>query len=447
MAIAVDGGGSAYVTGFTQSLDFPTENAVQPAMGRPGGQNAFVAKLNPAGSALLYSTYLGGSGDEDQGNGIAIDGQGNAYVTGATSSADFPIVNALQSASAFPERQDAFVSKLNTAGSTLIYSTYLGGGDSDVGTGIAVDDLGNAYVTGWTASFDFPTENPLRADKPGAVSAFVTKLKATGSALAYSTYLGGGGFTQSYGIAVDGLGNAYVTGSTDSADFPIANPWPGHQVTFVTKLNPAGSALLYATSFGGGDNNTDMGNGIVVDRMGNAYVTGSTQSRDFPPPATRIGRHDAFVVKIATIAGLQVLMSGPDTVRAGEDLTYDLTVSNFGPDAAQAVTVNVDIPPGAAFVAEIQGDGPSFRRAIPSPGATGPVTWWIANLIADSSAVFHLIVQANSDTPTGAVIRTTANLSSATPNPRADSNSATVTTTIEASVDSAPPATNDHKGS
>src|SRR5437773_487076 len=192
---------------------------------------------------LVYATYLGSSG-WDYGSGIAVDAAGSAYVTGSTSSADFPTANALQAAKA--GFQNAFVTKLNPTGSALVYSTYLGGSGGDGGTGIAVDTAGSAYVTGATSSIDFPTVNPLQAAYGGDGDAFVSKLDAAGSALLSSTYLGGSGADAGYGIAVDTLGNAYVTGETRSTDFPttpgaIQTTYSGGCVngvvaTFVTKL-------------------------------------------------------------------------------------------------------------------------------------------------------------------------------------------------------------------
>ncbi len=186
--IAVDSLGNAYATGSTVSTNFPTSNPLQASNG--GGFDAFVTKLNTAGSALVYSTYLGGNSDFDQGFGIAVDSLGNAYATGFTASTNFPTSsNPFQGSNG--GSGDAFVTKLNAAGSALVYSTYLGGSDFDKGFGIAVDSLGNAYVTGFTLSTNFPTSsNPFQANNGGAADAFVTKLNAAGSAL-YSTSLGG----------------------------------------------------------------------------------------------------------------------------------------------------------------------------------------------------------------------------------------------------------------
>src|SRR5439155_1546373 len=213
-----DGAGNAYVTGLTDSADFPT-TAGAFATSANGCDDAFVTKLNPLGTSLLYSTYLGGSG-ADEGLGIAVDGAGNAYVTGQTGSTDFP-TTAGAFATSFNGGDDAFVTKLNPLGTGLLYSTYLGGSGADEGLGIAVDGAGNAYVTGETDSTDFPTTaGAFDTSANGGFDAFVTKLNPLGTSLLYSTYLGGSGSDCGSGIAVDGAGNAYVTGSTGSANFP-----------------------------------------------------------------------------------------------------------------------------------------------------------------------------------------------------------------------------------
>ena len=235
--IAVDREGRAYVTGGTYSNDFPTEDALQPTPN--GGQDAFVAKLNAQGTALVYSTYLGGSGDEE-GVGIAVDRAGQAYVTGGpTNSTDFPTTReALQPT--FGGVYDAFVAKLNARGTALVYSTYLGGSEFENGSGIAVDRAGQAYVTGYTLSTDFPTKNALQSTFGGVEDAFVTKLNARGAALVYSTYLGGSSLEFGGGIAVDRAGQAYVTGQTQSTDFPTKNAlqptFGGVEDAFVTKI-------------------------------------------------------------------------------------------------------------------------------------------------------------------------------------------------------------------
>jgi len=220
--IVVDSAGSAYVTGFTGSTDFPIANAIQPMS--HGGQyytrDAFVTKMNATGSALVYSTYLGGSWD-DYGNRIAVDPTGNAYVTGQTPSLDFPTANAIQTTS--HGSWEAFVTKINAAGSAFVYSTFLGGSGSDGGEGIAADVAGNVYIGGHTDSADFPIANAIQSGNHGKLDAFVTKINADGSAFVYSTYLGGSGDDQGYDIAVDSAGSAYLTGYSVSNNFPTTS--------------------------------------------------------------------------------------------------------------------------------------------------------------------------------------------------------------------------------
>jgi Beta-propeller repeat len=215
----VDAQGNAYITGSTGSLDFPMKKPAQAAFG--GSGDAFVVKLSATGTALLYSTYLGGNAS-DIGNGIAVDDSGNAYVLGTTFSTNFPTKAAFQSAKG--AQQDAFLAKLNASGSSLAYSTFLGGNNVDEGNGIAVDAAGNAYVTGYTASTNFPVQSPFRGSNAGGVDAFVAKMNPAGSALVYSTYLGGSETDYGTAIAVDAVANAYVTGIVTSDDFPEASP-------------------------------------------------------------------------------------------------------------------------------------------------------------------------------------------------------------------------------
>jgi len=331
--IAVDSAGNAYVIGTTSSNDFPTAAAFQPTLAggsRFGAQNAFVTKLNSSGSALVYSTYLGGTSSRapDSGYGIAVDVDGNAYVTGYTTSNNFPTTpGAFQPAISGPYfsggiPQDAFVTKFNPAGS-VVYSTYLGGSYDDSGVGIAVDAAGNAYVTGGTGSSDFPTTAGV-FQPAFSGGAFVTKLNPTGSALVYSTYLGGYSGAGSSGIAVDGNGNAYVAGGTILScgryscvsDFPTTpgafqpTYGGGNSDGFVTKFNPTGSALVYSSYLGG--SGADHVSGVALDPSGNAYVTGSTTSANFPTtvgafqPIPR-GPGNAFVTKIVDVVPAPVL--------------------------------------------------------------------------------------------------------------------------------------------
>ena len=298
--IAVDASGNAYVTGRTFSADFPnTRGSFQRLLDKG---DAFITKINSSGTGIVYSTYLGGSDTEVVGRGergvaIAVDQAGNAYVTGETSSSDFPTTQgSLRSIALFDPsihgNIDAFVTKLNATGNALIYSTYLGGlhpgfeapvASTDIGLAIAVDSEGSAYVAGGTNSVDFPVANAFQPTRLATDDAFISKLNPTGTALIYSTYLGGN--STATGIAVDESGNAYVAGTTSSASFPVTpiafqSSLSGSVDVFVTKLDRAGKSLLYSTYLGGRD--IDEAAGIAIDLAGNAYLTGYTRSTDFP---------------------------------------------------------------------------------------------------------------------------------------------------------------------
>lgn len=294
-SIAVDSSGHAYVTGFTTSVNFPMVAPFQPTFG--GGSSfgdAFVTKLNPEGSALIYSTYLGGN-REDVGRGITVDISGNAYIIGETSSTDFPTQNPLQLKQGNLLDKDAFLTKLNPAGSVLIYSTYLGGEAYDVGRGIAVDISGNAYVVGATGSTRFPTVNPFQPFYGGSLDAFVAKLNATGSALVYSSYLGGNQGETGRGIALDNLGNAYVSGQTASINFPTVQPLQpvsgGLTDAFIAKITGTAPPLpvpLAATADYNGEGRTDIS--VYRPSTGEWLVQGLSNfpsfgsSEDIPTP-------------------------------------------------------------------------------------------------------------------------------------------------------------------
>jgi hypothetical protein len=278
--LVVDHAGSAYITGFTSSVDFPTTPG---AFQSTGGSSAFVAKVSPDGLSLEYSTYLSGCTSF----AIAVDPAGNAYLTGVAGPPGFPATTG-----AFQTicngSSDAFVAKLDATGSALVYATFLGGSSSELeqGFGIAVDSIGDAFVIGHTASRDFPTMNPLQQTYGGGPrDAFVTRLDSTGSALVYSTYLGGSNHEFGADIALDDAGQVYVTGSTKSADFPttrssVQPKRAGNYDVFAAKLDAEGSRLLYSTYLGGKGN--DEGDSIAVDDAGTASITGTTQSLDFP---------------------------------------------------------------------------------------------------------------------------------------------------------------------
>ncbi|MBI4671755.1 MAG: SBBP repeat-containing protein [Chloroflexi bacterium] len=306
-AISLDTGGNAHVTGYTSSASFPiTPGAFQTTYN--SNQDAFVTKLNATGTALVYSTFLGGD-SIDADYSIALDINGNAYVTGYTESANFPTTTgAFQTT--YGGREDAFVTQLNATGTALVYSTFLGSNNAEWGWGITLNAAGNAYVTGETNSYNFPTTlGAFQTTSGGSgIDVFVTKLNVTGTALEYSTFLGGSGYDTGVGIALDADGNAYVTGRTTSVNFPTITG--AFQTTkrrknldpFMTKLHAAGTALVYSTFLRGAS--YDWGSAIALDAVGNAYLTGGTSSPNFPTTSgafqtTIRGYEDVFVSKLS----------------------------------------------------------------------------------------------------------------------------------------------------
>jgi Beta-propeller repeat len=404
-AVAVDAFGNAFVTGFTQSPNFPTTTGAFDRTGAAGNSlDAFVTKLNATGAALVYSTFLGGSNFE-WGRGIAIDAAGSAYVTGQTKSANFPTTG-----SAFDrtfnvdscprcgiDQYDAFVTKLNPSGSGLVYSTFLGGVGLDDSVAIALDGARNAYVTGIMASRNFPTTaGAFDTTANGEADGFVTKLNATGSALVYSTLLGGADNESPVGVAVDAAGNAYVGGGTRSAGFPTT---PGAFDTthnggafdelfdaFVTKLNPSGSALVFSTFLGGA--NSDFADDFAIDGAGDSYVTGGTLSANFP---TTPGVFDSsfddgsegFVAKLSA---------------TGSGLVYSTFLGEAG---AAAVVPDAD---GNAWLA----GGTSSPNAFTTPDAFdtqfsgGPSDAYVAQLNPTGSALLYATFLGGTDSESAA---------------------------------------------
>ena len=356
--VKIDSGGNAVVVGVTDCSNFSTTSgSFQPNYGgaAPGtGGDAFIAKINPTGSAFVWASYLGGD-QRDQPYDVALDTSNNVYVTGYTSSRDFPISStAFQKSipsnpgSSFTQTS-AFVTKVNAAGSAIVYSTYLGGSFLDTGNAIAV--VGdNAIVAGIAQSSNFPTTSGVvQRNLKGIADAFVTRFNSTGSALVYSTLLGGSDDDQATGVAVNSSGNAYVTGTTYSTDFPTTvygfqrvQLASGGEDAFVAELTPDGKALAYSSYLGGSSYEEDQNFArITLDSSRNAYVAGATQSTDFPttPGAYRTtnkGGYDAFVVKISSLCSLGTAnpsvtickptanapVSSPVEIQAG---TFDLT--------------------------------------------------------------------------------------------------------------------------
>jgi len=337
VACAVDSSGNLYVLGITDSPDFPvTSGVVQPSLA--GGVDGFIAKLSLGGSQLLYSTYVGGTGDDFTGvDDLAVDAAGEVVATGDTYSTDFPTTpGAYQTASAgcqgpckkYPAR-DVVILKLNASGSTLIYSTYLGGPGDDAYPTLALDAAGDVYVAGLTLSLRFPTTPG--ALQPhfggGRTDAFVAKLDPTGSSLIYATYLGGGGDDLPIGIAIDAAGDAYVGGFTCSPNLPVTRGafqtenaggrtlcWvvPGPSDGFVAELNPQGTGLGFSTYLGG--SGIDVVGVAGVDSSGHVIVVGGTASTDFPVTADAFQRtphHEGGAPIIAELSadGSELLFS------------------------------------------------------------------------------------------------------------------------------------------
>jgi hypothetical protein len=315
---AVDPGGYVYVTGKTTSADFPTVNPIDGAQ----GGDAFVSKLRPAGDSLEFSTYLGGGGN-DEGTGIALDTAGNIYVAGRTFAPDFPTVGPYQTNQPL---SDAVIFKLNPTGSSLVYSTYLGGSDEEGAEDIAVGASGQVYVVGNTASTDFPLLGAIQSDQPGT-DAFITKLNSSGNGLSYSTYAGGSDVDLAFAVAVDTAERAYVAGTTYSSDLPTLNSLHafrgGLADVFIWKLNGSGSGLEYGTFLGGFG--SDGPSAIAVDAAGSAYVVGNTFGSSFPvvnPVFPFGGLTDGFVAKLNPAGNALVY----GTFLGGSNSTWPMTL-------------------------------------------------------------------------------------------------------------------------
>ncbi|HEV2350698.1 MAG TPA: SBBP repeat-containing protein [Terriglobia bacterium] len=309
--IAVDSAGEAFVTGTTASNNFPITSAVQ--TNYAGDGDVFVVKLTAAGTGVLYSTYLGGGG-ADTGTSIAIDSSGNAYVAGKTTSPDFPVTTGVFQP-VYGGEGDGFITKIAPAGSSLVYSSFIGGSASDSVQALAIDSSGSAYLTGSTESSDFPTVTPLQIGNDGCSvvngsqsctpDAFVVKVSPSGASKVYSTYLGGSSADNGQGIAVDASGNVYVAGYTFSTDFPTQNAFQssnrGGADAFITELNATGTELISSTYFGG--SGLDRAFGLALDATGNIYIAGDSNSTDFPTAnafqAKNDGQGDAFICKFA----------------------------------------------------------------------------------------------------------------------------------------------------
>ncbi|TFG05717.1 hypothetical protein EU538_11165, partial [Candidatus Thorarchaeota archaeon] len=360
-SIAVEGA-YIYITGSTVSAGFPTISAYDESYN--GNRDCFVTKLASDGQSLVYSTFLGGS-DREYGLSIAVE-DGYAYVTGYTLSSDYPVANGYDST--LNGSFDCFVTKLATDGQSLVYSTFLGGSNDDVGEGISVED-GIAHVIGNTRSTDFPLVNAYNSTSSLYYDCFVAKFAGDGQSLLYSTFLGGKVGSYGYAITVDS-GYPYITGSTSSTDFPMVNAYDsthnGFDDCFVTKLASDGQSLVYSTFVGG--NHDDDGYAIAVED-GYAFVTGITTSTDFPVlnayDSTHNGYEDCFVTKLAT-DGQSLVYS---TYLGGGSLDYGFSIAvEDGYAFVTGETRSTDFPVVNAYDSTLDGDGGCFVTKVAPDG-------------------------------------------------------------------------------
>ena len=352
-SIAIDSEGNAYITGYTRSTDFPvTLGAYQSTLDY---QSVFVTKLNSTGTGLIYSTYIGGGGSI--GHSIAIDNNGNIYITGETYSLNYPTTGNAYQQSTSTYYNHVFVTKLNSTGTTLIYSTYIGGGGNRASS-IAVDDSGNAYITGQADSNYPTTEGAYQTNTDGLLPAFVTKLNSEGSSLIYSTFIGGEHGAQGNSIALDINGNAYITGWTWSSDYPTTinafqdSLGDSGADAFVTKLNSTGSDLIYSTYLGV----ESQGESIAVDSSANAYITGGTTSPDFPTtkgayqtnfPAKYPANTNVFVTKLnASGSSLEysTYIGGSGNINGGGEFARSIAIDIKGNAYITGNTGSNDFP-------------------------------------------------------------------------------------------------------
>jgi hypothetical protein len=429
--IAVDSNGNAYVVGQTSSPNFPLATLGNLT---PGSTYIFLSKLDVSGTTLLWTDYVCGTSGSDWPAGIAVDTQGNAYITGVTYSSDFPMVNAFQGS--LNGSDDAFVSKVSTDGSQLMYSTYLGGSNWNQASGVTVDSTGLATVVGTTASLDFPMANAFQSTaSPNQNSyygdyGFVTKFSADGSTLVFSTYLGGsqvdvtdcwgcGPYSQISGIAVDANGNVYVTGETDTTDFPVSdgaylseNPTTnsdGYETSFITSFTPSGG-LNYSTYFGGTTYSYIAA--LTVDSSDAVYVTGSAPADgSFPVTNTSICNlsnancSSAFVAKL-NASGTEVIYStflGPNNSTQGMSIQVDpsgdaYVLANFG-NQNYVLTNPIEVynNTGGPLIDEIDPTGSTelFSTFLGGSNGTSPTSM----VVDANSSIFVTGVTGSNDFP------------------------------------------------
>lgn len=440
MAVDIDANGTVIV-GFTQSPDFPTANPLfnyHPPVGTDDRLDGFVARIAPDDSSLVFSTFLGGT-NQDECRDVRIGAGGTVTVVGMTRSGDFPTASAFQpvigEGSGGPAAADGFVTRFSASGASLVFSTYLGGAASDFALGLDLDSANRCVVAGYTRSSDFPQIQPLQASFGGEADAFISILSANGATLDFSTWLGGSAFDNAQDVDVGPQGLIAMCGGSQSTNFPTINAgqpgfggglWDG----VVVHVEPVGSgfALAMSTYIGGGA--SDAAVGVVLDQSLTTYVAGNTQSLNFPVYQAADSSfngpiNDAFAMKLAeNVADLAVALNvTPDPPLSDRDLSYVFTIDNDGPETAANVGVRTTTPVGAYFLSA----SPPAAVQPPSGGA-GPVTWRLGTLGSGETRTFTLTVRVTAPPETSLSLEVSTTTASADPD-LAD-NSATSVRTV-----------------
>ncbi len=402
-ALALDASGNPVLTGWTESSNFPTTPGAYDTSFDGASRDVFVVKLSSTGNSLLWSTFLGGSSN-DCGYALALDASGNPVLTGCTESSNFPATPAAYDTS-FNGGDDVFIVKLSSSGSSLLWSTFLGGGDGDCGHALALDLSGNSVLTGGTASSNFPTTPGAydRSYNGGVVDAFVAELSSTGSSLLWSTFLGGESYDYGYALALDLSGNSVLTGYTESSDFPATpgaydTSFNGGDDVFIVKLSSSGSSLLWSTFLGG--SSSEYGRALALDPSGNPVMTGFTYSSNFPttPGAYDTsfnGAEDVFVAKLSS-SGSSLLWStflGGSLLESGDALALDPS----GNPVLTGSTHSSNFPttPGA-YDTSLNGSGDVFVTKLSSSGSS---LLWSTFLGGESYDIGHALALDASENP------------------------------------------------